>query len=251
MHPILFKSSYLYIYSYGFTVAIGFAAAVFLIYRHASEFGIDKAKVIDAGMVMLISGLAGARLLYVLTNLKYYIAHPVDIINLPKGGLVEYGGFIFGLIACIIFAKLSNINFWVMADLIAPYIALAQSIGRIGCFLNGCCYGIPVSPSSYIPCVNFPGESVLRHPTQIYLSCEFLLLFVALRIWQKRSLFKGEIFLLYVIFHSLIRFVMEFLRGDNPKIFYGFTMSQLISAGMFAIFFSSFLYRLSRCKKSS
>ena len=250
MHPIIAKIGPLYVYSYGLMVAIGFAIAMLLAYRHANEFGVDKDKIVDFGIAILLGGIFGARLLYVLTNLKYYISHPLEIINLTKGGLVWYGAFLFGILVGIIFVKRNKINFWKGADLLAPYIALAQAIGRIGCFLNGCCYGGEV-PSSFIFSVVFPGESVFRHPTQIYSSFILLLLFIILRAWQKIRRFNGEVFLGYILLYSITRFGLEFLRGDNPRIFSIFTLSQLISIPVFTVCSAIFIYKFSRWKKSS
>ena len=250
MHPIIAKIGPLYIYSYGLMVALGFAAAILLTYTHSSEFGIDKDKIIDFGIVVLLAGILGARVLYILINLKYYIIHPLESINVTKGGLVWYGGFIFGILAGIFFAKKNNIDFWSGGDLFAPFIALAQGIGRIGCFLNGCCYGSEV-PSNYIFSVAFPGESIFRHPTQVYSSLSLLLLFVILRLWQKKRRFTGEIFLGYVMLYSLTRFCLEFIRGDNPKILSGLTMSQLISIPVFVICLAIFMYRLFQWKRIS
>lgn len=248
MHPILVKIGPLYIYSYGLMVAIGFSVAMLLAYKRAHEFGIDKDKIIDFGIAILAGGLVGARALYVLTNLKYYIANPLEIINLTKGGLIWYGAFLFGIIVAIWFVKKNNINFWAGGDLMAPYIALAQAFGRIGCFLNGCCYGSIVH-SDYILNVKFPHESVLRHPAQIYSVIVLILLYVILRRWQARRRFDGEVFLGYALLSSFGRFCLEFLRGDNPKILIGLTMSQFISIGIFVICLAIFIYRLNSWKK--
>ena len=247
MHPIIAKIGPLYVYSYGLMVATGFAIAMFLAYRQANEFGVDKDKIVDLGITILLGGIFGARLLYVLTNLRYYILHPLEVMNLARGGLVWYGAFLFGILAGIVFVRKNKINFWVGSDLLAPYIPLAQSIGRIGCFLNGCCYGGEV-PANFMFGVVFPSESIFRHPTQIYSSLILLLLFVILRAWQRRRRFNGEIFLAYIILYSLTRFCMEFLRGDNPKIFSALTMSQLISIPIFIACLSLFIYRFIRLR---
>lgn len=240
----------MYIYSYGLMVAVGFGIAMLLAYKHAPEFGLNKDKILDFAIVVLIGGIAGARILYVLTNIKYYIANPLEIVNITKGGLVWYGAFLSGLLVAIWFVRRNNINFWVGGDLFAPYLALAQGIGRIGCFLNGCCYG-SVAPSSFLLAVVFPNESLFRHPTQIYSSFTLILLFVALRKWQGSRHFNGEIFLGYAILYSLTRFGLEFLRGDNPKLLAHLTMSQLISIAIFVVCFIIFIYKLIAWKKNS
>jgi phosphatidylglycerol:prolipoprotein diacylglycerol transferase len=250
MHPIITNIGPLYIYSYGLMVAIGFAAATLLAYRHAAEFGINKEKIIDFGITILLGGIMGARAFYVILNIQYYIRNPLDVLNLTKGGLVWYGALLSGLIAGTWFVRKNNINFWQMGDLFAPYIAMAQAFGRIGCFLNGCCYGSQ-APGGFILGVVFPNESVLRHPTQIYSSIVLLLIFVVLRFWQKKNPFKGQIFLGYLILYSIMRFLLEFLRGDNPKDYFGFTVSQAISAAIFMICLIVFTQRLFKWKKSS
>ena len=249
MHPILAKIGPLYVYSYGLMVAIGFAVATLLAYRHASDFGINKEKIIDLGMVMLIGGIIGARIVYVALNFQYYIRRPLEIINLARGGLVWYGAFIFGLIAAAWFLKRNRIVFWIAGDLFAPYLALAQAFGRIGCFLNGCCYG-SAAPPGFILDVVFPKESILRYPTQIFSAVALLLIFAILRIWQKKRHFNGEIFLGYGLLYSMKRFGVEFFRGDNPRILYGLTISQLISAAIFIVCLNLFIYRLLKWKSS-
>ena len=249
MHPIIAKIGPLYVYSYGLMVAIGFAVATLLAYKHADDFGINKERIIDLGIVMLTGGIIGARIVYIAMNFQYYLRNPLEIINLTKGGLVWYGAFIFGLIAAAWFVRKNRINFWTAADLFAPYIALAQAFGRIGCLLNGCCYG-SAAPSGFILGVVFPEESILRYPTQLFSAIALLLIFIVLRIWQKKRHFNGEIFLGYGLLYSMKRFGMEFFRGDNPRILYGLTISQLISAVIFIVCSGLFIYRYLKWKNS-
>ncbi|MDP3729912.1 MAG: prolipoprotein diacylglyceryl transferase [Candidatus Omnitrophota bacterium] len=247
MHPIIAKIGPLYVYSYGLMVAVGFAVATLLAYKHADDFKINKDRIIDLGIVMLVCGIIGARIVYIALNFQYYVKNPLEIINLTKGGLVWYGAFIFGMIGSAWFVKKNRISFWTAADLFAPYIALAQAFGRIGCLLNGCCYGA-AAPSSLLLSVVFPDESILRYPTQVFSAVALLLIFVILRIWQKRRHFGGEIFIGYGLLYSVKRFGVEFFRGDYPKILYGLTISQLISAAVFAACLSLFIYRCLKWK---
>ena len=233
MHPIILILGPFTIYSYGVMVAIGFGLSTMLIYRRAPKFNIDKDKAVDLAIVVLIFGIIGARLLYVLLNLSFYLANPIEIIMLSKGGLVWYGGLIAALLAMVIYMWIARLNFWSVVDLMAPYAALAQAFGRIGCFLNGCCYGIKVGPD-FPFAVTFPCESDPRLPAQLISAGLLFIIFVILLIWQNRRRFIGEIFLAYCILYSFKRFIMEFLRGDNPKIFLGLTMSQVISVVIFA-----------------
>lgn len=231
MHPILLKIGPFNIYSYGVMVAIGFGIFTFLAYRRAEKFNISRDKVIDLAILILVWGIIGARLLYILLNMSFYLANPLDIIKLSKGGLVWYGGFAAALLAAIIYLKNNALNFWEVADLIAPYIALAQGFGRIGCYLNGCCYGIN------------------GFPVQLCASASLFVIFIILLVMQERRHYVGEIFLGYCVLYSLKRFVIEFFRGDNPKILSVFTLSQIASVIIFIAALALFVYKASAWKK--
>lgn len=239
MHPILLSAGPITIYSYGAMVAIGFALATFLIHRNAPRFGFDKEKMVDILILILVTGILGARSLYILINIDYYSAHPVEIFDLSRGGLVWYGGFIASVITLIVYTRITKTNLWDICDLIVPYVAMAQGFGRIGCFLNGCCYG-PEVPRGFYPTVSFPLESICRMPTQLYSAIALFAIFALLWRWQRHRHFLGEIFLGYCLLYSIKRFFMEFLRGDNPRLSFGLTMSQYISLALFifaAVFF--------------
>lgn len=228
MHPILFKLGPVTVYSYGVFVALGFAAAALLIYRRAGKFGIIKENAADLVVLILVSGIAGARLLYIFLNAQYYRDNPAEIINLSRGGLVWYGGFFAALCASIVYIRRKNIGFWNAMDLIVPYVALAQAFGRIGCFFNGCCYGINGVPA------------------QLYSAMLLIFIFVILRLWQDRRRFEGEIFFGYCILYSVKRFGIEFIRGDNPKIFLGLTISQVISLAVIFVVIPLFINKAYR-----
>lgn len=236
MHPVLLKLGPLNVYSYGVMVALGFALATAFVYMRAPAFGIDKNNVVDLMILMLVSGIAGARLFYILQNLAYYRVNPSEMLNLSKGGLVWYGAFAMGLGVSAIYMKIKKMDFWTSLDLAAPYIALAQAVGRIGCFMNGCCYGVTMADGTL-------------HPTQLYSAAALICIFAALRIWQDHRHFKGEIFLGYCILYSLKRFLMEFLRGDNPRIFFGMTISQAISCGVLASSLGILIFMAAAWKK--
>ncbi|MFA5146080.1 MAG: prolipoprotein diacylglyceryl transferase [Candidatus Omnitrophota bacterium] len=248
MHPVLLTLGAFSIYSYGTMLAIGFAVSLFLIRRNSSGFGLDSNRMTDTAVIVLIAGISGARLLYVAMNSPYYLRHPLDVLKLPEGGLVWYGGFFFGLAAMWFYLRWQKLSFWNTADLFAPYVALAQSFGRIGCFLNGCCFGKEAQPGSLLGVI-FPGSSELRLPAQVYSALALLAIFVILRIWQGRRKFYGEIFLGYCVLYSSKRFLAEFLRGDNAPVAYGLTFSQVVSAALFLCAVSVLIYRIMLWKR--
>lgn len=250
MHPILIKIGPVTLYSYGLMVALGFGLAVYLAARNAGAFGLKKGDVIDTLLFVLIGGLIGARLLYVLLNIGYFKARPIEIFYLSRGGLVYYGGFISALVAALIYTSRKKIAFWDMMDLLGPYIALGQSVGRIGCFLNGCCYGVE-APEDFPLGVYFPSKTPAPLvPTQLYSSLALLAVFFILRAIQKNRRFRAEVFLAYVSIYSFQRFFMEYLRGDNPVITAGLTFSQLTSVAVFFASLAAYVILYTRWKNT-
>lgn len=231
MHPILLKLGPLTIYSYGVMVALGFGISTLLICRRSPRFGIDQNKIIDIAIAIIISGIVGARIFYILFNAKFYIANPQDIFKLSKGGLVWYGGFLSSMAASIFFIRRKRLDFWKVMDLIAPYAALAQGFGRIGCFLNGCCYG------------------VTRVPVQLISAAALFVIYLILRYFQDKKHFPGAVFLGYCALYPFKRFIMEFFRADNPRIYFGMSFSQGLSIVVFFAALFLFIYRDVQWKK--
>lgn len=236
MYPILFEFGPVKIYSYGLMLALAFIVATLLARSEAQRKGINPEKILNLSLGLVISGVLGARLLYILQNLSFYLRYPQQVFMLHKGGLSFYGGFILATIYAVIFLKTAHLSVIRTLGIISPYLALGQAIGRVGCFLNGCCYG---EPTDFFFAVYFPGQNVARHPVQIYNSLNLLLIFIILRILQSRKLkkvhFSGQIFLLYCLLYSVMRFFMEYLRGDNFPVWAGLTMHQLISLAIIVI----------------
>jgi len=244
MYPILLQIGRVTIYSYGVTLAIAFILSVHLATKRAAIFGLNGDSINNLAFILLISGIIGARAFYVFLNFGYFIKRPIEIFMLHRGGLVFYGAFIIALAFGIVYAKIKKIPILDTADLIAPFVALAHSIGRIGCFLNGCCYGKPtdsflgISPSLH---------SVIKlWPTQIISSLGTILIFFVLFFIQKRRTFKGQIISLYFILYGIFRFSIDFLRDDLYSVFYQFTSTQLISIGFIIAGTAFYAYRKRR-----
>jgi phosphatidylglycerol:prolipoprotein diacylglycerol transferase len=164
-----------------------------------------------------------------LLNLDFYLKDPLEIIKLHHGGLAIFGGILAATIATWIFAKSKKIHFLEIADLVIPYVALGESIGRIGCFLNGCCYGLPCKFGLY-----FTLHQDRLIPTQLISSLALLFLYIVLRNRQDVLHSMGIIFADYIIFYSVIRFLIEFLRGDSYRLFLNLTIFQYFCLVFFA-----------------
>jgi phosphatidylglycerol:prolipoprotein diacylglycerol transferase len=143
MFPILLKLGIFRIYSYGLFVALGFLAGAKIFLIQARREKIPDNVVYDLVLVVLISAIAGARLLYVFFNLNEYLHHPLNILHLWRGGLVFQGGLVGVGLAVIVFCRIKHLDLRKTGDWIAPASALGHAFGRIGCFLAGCCYGTP------------------------------------------------------------------------------------------------------------
>jgi phosphatidylglycerol:prolipoprotein diacylglycerol transferase len=234
MYPILLKIGPVEIRTYGFFVGLAFLVALLMIQREATRKGLFPDRILDLGLLILISGVIGARALHVLVNLDYYSRNVAESFMFWRGGLAFHGGLIGAVAASLVFIWSQRLPVWKVGDLFAPYAALGQSIGRIGCFLNGCCYGAQATLS--LPGVIFPDDTVYRHPVQIYASAALLGIFVVLKLIGKRGRHPdGTVFWSYVTLYGLVRFAMDFLRGDTPKYAGGLTVPQMISVVLFLV----------------
>lgn len=217
MYPDLFSIGPLTIHTYGVFMAAGFFFGMLVTLKIGGLEGIGRHQVIDMGLIIILAAIIGSRLLYILLNTGYYLENPVEIFKIWQGGLVFSGGIIGVLIAMFRYTKRRRLSLLKIGDLWAPAAALGQAIGRIGCFMSGCCYGKPTDlvwgvvfthPNSLAPL------HVPLHPTQIYSSLfGFIIFFILLKIRSKRA-FEGQVFLWFLILHSTARLITERFRGD-------------------------------------
>ncbi|RJP29820.1 MAG: prolipoprotein diacylglyceryl transferase [Candidatus Omnitrophota bacterium] len=239
MHPVICRIGPFSIYSYGLMLVLGFLVASLLARRQAKNAGIDPDLISNLIFYIFISGILGARIFYVVENADFYFKNPAEIIMLQHGGLSWFGGLILGSACGIFYLKRRRQSVLKILDLLSPFVALAQSIGRIGCLLNGCCFGKPSVYGFY-----FPAHEDYLIPTQLYSSVVLLFIYFLLRAVQiKKRDYSGEVFFLYLFLYSISRFIIEFFRADNPVIVFGLTLFQLISLLLFVIS-SLFLIRI-------
>ncbi len=226
MYPVILSWGPLHLYSYGLLVATGVLCAILLIRRNAKFSGINPDTSVDLAMATVISGFTGARIFYVIQFWDFFKNTPLDIVKIWQGGIILYGGLIGGLIGFIFFIKLNKLSFLPTLDLFVPAMALAQGFGRLGCFLNGCCYGADCT----LPwAVKFPFIGAKVHPTQLYeaLFC-FILSAFLYRLW-KRKLAAGHVAFAYFAIYPIGRFLIEFFRGDQHHYLLHLTLAQWTS----------------------
>ncbi len=227
MRPIILRIGSFTIYSYGLFLAVAFLAGTLLARSEARRKNIDPDIVFDLVLIVALAGLMGARLFYVIGHWQEFSSKPLQALAIWQPGLVFYGGLLGGPIAVLIFVRVKNLSLWAIADMMVPGLALGYAIARIGCFLNGCCYGV----QSSVPwAINF--FDVPRHPTQLYSSIYSLLIFGIIWFSRKKIRTAGILFWFYLGLYAISRFAVEFLRVSTRVVF-GLSAAQIISILVF------------------
>jgi len=217
VHPVLFHIGSLPIRSYGLMVALAFAAGILLARRRAPARNVAPDTIIDMAFFVIIGSIIGARLTYIIVHWEHYVGDPLRAFKIWDGGLALYGGMILGVIAGLWFFKRRGISMWTGADITAPSLALGIGLGRIGCFLNGCCFGkhcelpwaVTFPPGSGAGAW-FPG--VALHPTQLYESASAFLVMIALLLLDRRRRFPGFLLWTFMLMLAVSRFIVDPLR---------------------------------------
>jgi phosphatidylglycerol:prolipoprotein diacylglycerol transferase len=215
MHPDLLTLGPLTLHTYGLLVALGMVLAAFFARRDAAGLGVSSEVFWDLALWIILGGLLGARIAYILVSWHEFARDWMGIFRIWDGGLVFYGGFIGGVLGGGWFIRRRKLPFWKLADVVAPFIALAHTFGRLGCFFAGCCYGREDAHWGVV----FPalGDAIPRLPTQLYEAAFNAVLFVFL-FWRRKSPRPaGRLFWLYIGLYAAWRFSVEFLRGDEIR----------------------------------
>ena len=234
MFPDLFSIGPLTLHTYGLLVATGLITGILITIRLGRPQGVTPQQVTDMSFLMILSGIIGSRLAYILMNFTYYRAHLLDIIKLWQGGLVFSGALIAVVLVMVWYTRRHKLNLWQIGDLWSPAVAIGQGIGRIGCFMAGCCYGKPTdhfwgitftNPRSIAP-LNIP-----IHPTQLYSSFANLVIFIVLIVLSGKKKFEGQVLVWFLILHSTARLLIERFRGDDRGMIFGneWTVTQLLT----------------------
>jgi phosphatidylglycerol---prolipoprotein diacylglyceryl transferase len=244
MHPILIHTRWLDIYTYGVLVAAGFLIGLAIAAHRARRAGLRPEQISDLGVWLIVSGMLGGKLFHVIFFWDEFIrpwlvtdwSFSMRLRSLREG-FVFYGGFIVATLTMAVYARAKRLPLAKVADLLAPCIAFGHAFGRLGCFFNGCCYG----KACTLPwAVKFPSPHVMAgiplHPTQLYEVIGNVVLFLGLSAFAKHKRFDGQIWWLYVLSYGVLRFVIEFFRGDYERYYFGgFTLGHAIAAAMIVV----------------
>jgi phosphatidylglycerol---prolipoprotein diacylglyceryl transferase len=229
MFPELFRIGNFPVNTYGVLLALAFLAALLVAARLAARDGLPRERIYDLGLWMLLAALLGSKVLMLWTE-PAYREDPWQLFSLDflRSGGVFYGGLIGAVLTGYLLARRYKLPWWKTADAFAPGIALGQSIGRLGCFSAGCCWGKPTHlpwgvhfteqghDITGVPLYDDHANPLYLHPTQLYEAGATLLFFFFLLWLHRRKRFSGQVILFYAVLYSTARFLIEFVR-DDPR----------------------------------
>jgi phosphatidylglycerol:prolipoprotein diacylglycerol transferase len=244
MHPTIVQFGAFAIHSYGLLLAVAFLVSIQIFLARGKARGIPEDRLSTLSLVLLLLAIIGGRALFVFTHWDEYAQDPLGVFRLWEGGLMLYGGYFLAITGGIVYVRRAGLPVWRIADAAAPSMAIGVGIGRLGCFFNGCCFGLPTHlpwgihfpPQSYSNAV-FPGESL--HPSQLYMAGAGLALFVTTLALDRKPRFDGWLFWVYVALDATLRFVIDFTRYYDETSFIGrvgslsFNVNQVLSAILF------------------
>jgi phosphatidylglycerol:prolipoprotein diacylglycerol transferase len=214
MHPVLVDLGGFPIRSFGVLMLIAFVVATWMAAGRAARYGLDRAQVVDLAFWVLIAGVLGARLLYIAQDLPYFLARPSKLLSLQFDGLTSFGGILGGALAAWGWARRRGVSMIAVLDVMGAPFLVAHAIGRIGCFLNGCCYGHLSTGPLAVP---MHGASGLHEPAQLYDTLMTAVLAVLLVARERGGLASGQSGMLAIAFYGLSRFIYEFMRAGTVE----------------------------------
>lgn len=241
------------IYTYGVLVAAGVLLGLWYARHYASHAGIDPERVWNLGIYMVLAGLAGAKIWFVLSSGSYYWHHKNEIFGLAtlQSGGTFYGGFIGALLVVALYAHFQRMPSLALLDSYSAGLPLGHAIGRLGCFAAGCCYGKPTFLPWAVTFTNTRAAQLVGtplniplHPTQLYeAAAEFMNFFILIAL-ARRQRFRGEIFATFILLYGFERGLIEFVRGDPGRTLLlrgRFSLMQVVSLAL--IFLGAWMWR--------
>ncbi len=224
MYPILFEIGPLSVRTYGLLLAVSFLVGIILALRRARARGLNQNKMINMSLLIMLAGIVGARIMYVIPHWNEFSANPLDIISpfqssgsIGLTGLTMYGGFIAAVLVSILYLRVNGLSVWKACDAFAPSIALGIGISRVGCFMNGCCFGLPTESALGVvfPAFSAAGSfypDAHLHPAQLYNAVLGFGLFGLLLWLDRKPRFDGFIFAVLLISEPITRFFVDLFR---------------------------------------
>jgi phosphatidylglycerol:prolipoprotein diacylglycerol transferase len=225
------------VYTYGVLLAAAYLLGLQLAIHRSKKAGLDTARVLDLGVYIVIAALVGAKVLLLAVNYSYFRSNPFEILVLARSGGVFYGGLIGATLVAFWYIRRHRLPLWTTCDMFAPGVALGHVVGRLGCLMAGCCYGLPTTMPWGITFTDQFAQlnvgtplNIPLHPTELYEAGAELIILVLLLVTERKGKpFPGRTFWGYMLLYAISRFIIEFYRGDDRGIIMGFSTSQFIS----------------------
>lgn len=239
MYPYFFKGTPYEVPSWAICMVIGFIIVVTLaLIKKPKDFPVGRLELFISALVMAHFGLTGGKLLFMLLNWQFLAEKGYTSFSraFSVSGYAFLGALIFELLVIFAFAKfrIRRKSFLKWGDYVIPFIMLHQVFVRVGCFLNGCCYGRPTDlPWGCKFVITSP--TVPRHPTQLYSALFLILIFIVTRHIYKKGRPAGVTLYSGLCMYGFFRFLVEFLRIDSPQVFGAITLAQLTTLSLFAV----------------
>ncbi|OVE81700.1 prolipoprotein diacylglyceryl transferase [bacterium K02(2017)] len=243
MHPILFTIPEFLpfiggrpIHVYGLMIALAFLLGMKWVKRESEREELDVNKVMDMFFYLMIAGLAGSRIFFVMHSVNNFWADPLVLFRVWEGGLVFQGGVIMSTLVAFIFVWYHKLPYFKTFDVFMPALSIGHGIGRLGCFFAGCCYGKQCDPNFPLALTfpdienNIAPVGIPLYPTQFMEIGGELIIFSLLVLLRHKKPFNGAVFLTYLILYSILRSITELFRGDLDR---GFVIDNLLSNGQF------------------
>lgn len=212
MHPILFEIGSFKLHTFGLLMIAAFFAGLWLARKRAPKYGLAPDKITDMSFFALLFGILGARVVFILQELPHYLAHRDELLSIQFQGLTSFGGILFGFGYLAVWAVRHKVSFLSLLDMMIAPLLLGQAIGRVGCLMNGCCFG-GACPTGTPWGIHVDGMIGLYHPAQIYESLMDIAGLLILFALEKRGLNKGQSFGAGLILYGLARFIYEYWRA--------------------------------------
>ncbi|MCW5912255.1 MAG: prolipoprotein diacylglyceryl transferase [Cyclobacteriaceae bacterium] len=254
MHPVLFKVGSFTVYTYGFCIAVGALLGFVYMYRQGKkQYGVTFDQSNNLFILLVLAGVIGGKLFMIFEDPALYFSQPKKLFS--SSGFVFYGSLLTAIPVMLWYFKKIKVPVLGMLDVMAAVTCIVHGLGRIGCFMAGCCYGLPTDSFLSVVFTNPVCQAEPLHtplyPTQLFEAIFIFTILTALLILKKRKQFDGQLFLIYLMVYAAGRAVLEIFRGDIER---GFLIKNVLSNSQFIslIVISVALYfyiRLNRTKR--
>lgn len=253
MHPILFEVGSITVYTYGFCIAVGaLLGFTYMYWQGKKQYGITFDQSNNLFIFLVLAGVIGGKLFMIFEDPALYLSNPKKL--LTGSGFVFYGSLLTAVPIMLWYFKKIKVPVLGMLDVMAAVTCIVHGFGRIGCFMAGCCYGLPTDSFLSViftspVCQAEPLHTPL-HPTQLYEATFIFTILIVLLILKSKKQFDGQLFLIYLMVYAIGRGILELFRGDMER---GFLIENILSNSQFIslLVFSVALYFYLRLKPKS